>query len=88
MLVIRTKAKWTLKLDRQVGSAGKAGLWEFHRSQSSYVVSSDKIYRHAAIKPAEPKEGQTVEIFICDQRQPEDQWRPAGEGIARYESEQ
>lgn len=88
MLVIRTKAGWTLKLERQVGSAGKAGLWEFHRSQSSYVIPPNKIYRHAAIKPAETKEGQTLEVFVCDQREPEDQWRPAGEGIAKFESEQ
>ncbi|AOE86113.1 hypothetical protein [Pseudomonas sp. TCU-HL1] len=88
MLVIRLNAGWTLKLDRQIGSAGKAGLWDFHRSESSYTVERCKTYRTAATKPAEPKEGQTVEVFICDQREPEEKWRAVGEGVARYQAEQ
>ncbi|ERY78380.1 hypothetical protein Q023_06449, partial [Pseudomonas aeruginosa BWHPSA010] len=54
MLVIRFKG-WSVKLDHQVGSAGKHGIWSFHGSESSYVPDMQTILRHAAIKPAEPK---------------------------------
>lgn len=56
MLVIRFKG-WSVKLDHQVGSAGKHGIWSFHSSESSYVPDMQTILRHAAIRPAEPKEG-------------------------------
>ncbi len=36
MLVIRFKG-WSVKLDHQVGGAGKFGIWSFHGSESSYV---------------------------------------------------
>ncbi|EPQ5448205.1 hypothetical protein L4693_003864 [Pseudomonas aeruginosa] len=36
MLVIRFKG-WSVKLDHQVGSAGKHGIWSFHGSESSYL---------------------------------------------------
>lgn len=55
MLVIRFKG-WSVKLDHQVGSAGKHGIWSFHGSESSYVPDMQTILRHAAIRPAEPKE--------------------------------
>ena len=81
MLVIRFKG-WSVKLDHQVGSAGKHGIWSFHGSESSYVPDMETILRHAAIRPAEPKEGGEVEVFICDSRMPQDEWRAVGTGVA------
>ncbi|HIE1753343.1 TPA: hypothetical protein ACXJUT_004909 [Pseudomonas aeruginosa] len=52
MLVVRFKG-WSVKLDHQVGSAGKFGIWSFHGSESSYVPDMETILRHAAIRPAE-----------------------------------
>ncbi len=66
MLVIRLAGKWTLKLDRQIGSSGKHGIWAFHCSESTFAPSSNDLRRTAAILPAEPKEGQTVDVSICD----------------------
>ncbi|HBN8363750.1 TPA: hypothetical protein L3699_004126 [Pseudomonas aeruginosa] len=86
MLVIRLKG-WSVKLDHQVGSAGKHGIWSFHGSESSYVPDMETILRHAAIRPAEPKEGGEVEVFICDSRMPQDEWRAVGTGVAAYESD-
>ncbi|HIE1428227.1 TPA: hypothetical protein ACXJTC_001909 [Pseudomonas aeruginosa] len=86
MLVIRFKG-WSVKLDHQVGSAGKHGIWSLHGSESSYVPDMETILRHAAIRPAEPKEGGEVEVFICDSRMPQDEWRPVGSGVAAYESD-
>ncbi|MDE9402732.1 hypothetical protein NB851_028895, partial [Pseudomonas aeruginosa] len=31
------KSKWTLKLDRQIGSSGKHGIWAFHCSESTFA---------------------------------------------------
>ncbi|EML5731393.1 hypothetical protein ACUVZH_000009 [Pseudomonas aeruginosa] len=73
MLVIRF-GRWSMKLDHQVGSAAKFGIWPFHGSESSYV-------------PAEPMEGAEVEVFICDARMAQDEWRAVGTGVAAYEAE-
>ena len=86
MLVIRFKG-WSVKLDHQVGGAGKFGIWSFHGSESSYVPDMRTILRHAAIRPAEPKESGEVEVFICDSRMPQDEWRAVGTGVAAYESD-
>lgn len=84
MLVIRFKG-WSVKLDHQVGSAGKFGIWSFHGSESSYAPDMQTILRHAAIRPAEPAEGGEVEVFICDARMAQDEWRAVGKGVAAYE---
>lgn len=47
----------------------------------------ETILRHAAIRPAEPKEGGEVEVFICDARMAQDEWRAVGAGVAAYESD-
>ncbi|HEJ9826269.1 TPA: hypothetical protein SMN94_001417 [Pseudomonas aeruginosa] len=88
MLVIRFKG-WSVKLDHQVGSAGKHGIWSFHGSESSYVPDMQTILRHAAIRPAEPAEGKSteVEVAICRPGDPEDKWIPVGKGVAVYEAE-
>ncbi|HGS8110041.1 TPA: hypothetical protein ACMFRC_001085 [Pseudomonas aeruginosa] len=88
MLVIRFKG-WSVKLDHQVGSAGKHGIWSFHGSESSYVPDMETILRHAAIRPAEPAEGKSteVEVAICRPGDPEEKWIPVGKGVAVYEAE-
>lgn len=84
MLVIRLKSKWTLKLDRQIGSSGKHGIWAFHCSESTFAPSSNDLRRTAAILPAEPKEGQAVEVSICESPHSPDGWIAVGSGVAAY----
>lgn len=82
MLLLRMKGGVTYMLDRQVGSSGKHGIWEFHRSASSFMNPPDYTpYRHAAISPAEPKEGATVQMAVCKPNAPESDWIPIGEGV-------
>ncbi|MGC3228793.1 hypothetical protein ACPTIC_23265 [Pseudomonas aeruginosa] len=87
MLIVRLEQGWTLKLDRQVGSSGKHGIWSFHCAESTYTPAPAELLRHAAILPAEPKDGQKVAVAICDTRMPQDEWRPVGNGVATYEAE-
>ncbi|HCE6032024.1 TPA: hypothetical protein NHL03_002295 [Pseudomonas aeruginosa] len=87
MLIVRLEQGWTLKLDRQVGSSGKHGIWSFHCAESTYTSAPAELLRHAAILPAEPKDGQKVAVAICDTRMPQDEWRPVGSGVAAYEAE-
>ncbi|HDQ4525669.1 TPA: hypothetical protein P9F39_002120 [Pseudomonas aeruginosa] len=87
MLVIRLMGKWTLKLDRQIGSSGKHGIWAFHCSESTFAPASNDLRRTAAILPAEPKDGQSVEVSICDTVQTQDGWIAVGSGVAAYEAE-
>lgn len=69
MWVVRLEQGWTLKLDRQIGNSGKHGLWSFHCSESTYAPSPTELLRTAALLPAEPKQGQMIEVSICDSRQ-------------------
>ncbi|HBO5821543.1 TPA: hypothetical protein ACRM2G_003342 [Pseudomonas aeruginosa] len=88
MLVIRF-GRLSVKLDHQVDSAGRFGIWSFHGSESSYVPGIETILRHAAIRPAEPAEGKSteVEVAICRPGDPEEKWIPVGKGVAVYEAE-
>ncbi|HHM5619303.1 TPA: hypothetical protein ACRNOX_000288 [Pseudomonas aeruginosa] len=88
MLVIRF-GRWSVKLDHQVGSAGRFGIWSFHGSESSYVPGMETILRHAAIRPAEPAEGKSTEVEVAIFRpgDPEEKWIPVGKGVAVYEAE-
>lgn len=75
MWVVRLEQGWTLKLDRQIGNSGKHGLWSFHCSESTYAPSPTELLRTAALLPAEPKQGQMIEVSICDTRQAPEDWR-------------
>ncbi|HBP5484402.1 TPA: hypothetical protein L5706_003210 [Pseudomonas aeruginosa] len=88
VLVVRLKKGWTLKLDRKVNDANRAGVWSFHCSESTFVPGMDSLLRHAAIRPAEPAEGKSteVEVAICRPGDPEEKWIPVGKGAAAYES--
>nr|WP_240447618.1 hypothetical protein [Pseudomonas aeruginosa] len=89
VLVVRLKKGWTLKLDRKVNDANRAGVWSFHCSESTFVHGMDNLLRHAAIRPAEPAEGKSteVEVAICRPGDPEEKWIPVGKGVAVYEAE-
>lgn len=87
MLLLRMKGGVTYTLDRQVGNSGKHGIWEFHRSVSSFMSPPDYTpYRHAAISPAEPKVGATVQMAICKPNAPESEWIPIGEGVVAFDT--
>ncbi|MCG7374174.1 bacteriophage protein [Pseudomonas luteola] len=86
MLIIRLKNGVTINLERSVGSSGKYGLWEFHRSANSYMRPPDYTpFRHAALLPAEPGESQTVTVAISRPGLPEADWIQVGEGVATYD---
>lgn len=89
MLVIRLKKGWTLKLERKISEVGGWGLWEFHRSESTYHIDSGRTaYRLARIKPSDPKDGQAVEVVLMQSPSaPEEEWRPQGAGAAQHESD-
>lgn len=90
MLVIRLSQGWTLKLDRKINDGSGFGVWEFHRSESSYTFPQGLTYqtlRHARIKPPEPAEGAAVEVIVCGLGGSEEDWRPVGRGVASYHSE-
>lgn len=85
MLIIRFPEGTSVNLERSVGNAGRHGVWEFHRSQSSYIRPPDYTpWRHAAILPAEPAAGQTVSVFLCIPGMAEAEWITIGEGVASY----
>ena len=87
MLVIRVPGKRPIRLERRQGESGGWGLWDFHRSASSYTIGV-KTHRLARIKPADPAAGKTVEVFICrDPGTPEGEWIRYGEGVAAYEAD-
>lgn len=88
MLVIRLERGVTFTLDRSIGNAGKYGIWEFHRGESSFMSPPDYTpWRHAAILPADPSNGQSVRLAVCMPGMPEAEWKHMGEGTANYESE-
>lgn len=85
MLIIRQNTFSRLQLERMVGKAGNFGIWEYHVSANSDMFPGHAAGRHAAISPAEPKEGQAVEAFVMlRSNSPQDEWRTAGKGVAEY----
>lgn len=84
MLQIRLSTGWSLKLDRKLTESGGYGIWEFHRSESTFTRDHGRTtYRYARIKPADPAAGKTVEVFLMPSATaPEETWVARGEGIA------
>ncbi|MCC3679181.1 hypothetical protein LLE81_00020 [Staphylococcus epidermidis] len=84
MLQIRLKTGWALKLDRKLSEAGGYGIWEFHRSESTFTRDNGHTtYRYARLRPADPAEGKLVEVTLMPSPSaPEDVWVERGEGIA------
>lgn len=78
-------SKWGLVLDKQLGVQQGVSIWEFHRSTSSVARDQGRrTYRYARIKPAEPKDGQEVEVtLMLTPSSPESDWLPIGVATAR-----
>ncbi len=85
MLKIRANGAARLQLERLVTKSGQYGIWEFHVAANSEMFAGFQAGRHAALLPAEPKEGQEVELFaMLSPNAPQDQWKPIGKGVAHY----
>lgn len=85
MLRIRANGGTRFQLDKQVATEGKYGIWSFHDAANSEMFPGFQAGRHAAILPAEPKEGQEVEVFaLLHPRSPQEEWKPCGKGIAHF----
>ena len=85
MLKIKASGGTRLQLERLVTKSGQHGIWEFHVSANSEMFPGFQAGRHAAIVPAEPKEGQEVEAFgLLNPNSPQEEWKPIGKGVAHY----
>ncbi|KAF1061066.1 MAG: hypothetical protein GAK45_02340 [Pseudomonas citronellolis] len=85
MLVIRKDGSTRLLLDRLLSKAEGYGIWEFHISANSEMFPKLLAGRHAAISPAEPKEGQEVEMHVMLRpNAPQEEWKLIGKGVAHY----
>lgn len=85
MLRIRSNGGTRLNLERLVTKAGQFGVWEFHVAANSEMFKGLQAGRHAALLPAEPKEGQEVELFaMLSAHSPQEEWKPIGKGTAHY----
>lgn len=67
----------SILLDRLVTERDKAGIWEFHRSASTYY-DGKQLLRHIAVIPAEPKHGTTAHAYVCSPRGERDSWIDLG----------
>ncbi len=86
VLVIRLEKGGVINLERQVSTSNGYGIWEYHRSQSSTMYRPDfTVYRHVAIKPADPQAGQQVSVAICLPSTPENEWKPFRARIASFD---
>lgn len=86
MLKIKVNGGTRLQLERLVTKSGQYGVWDFHVAANSEMFEGLQAGRHAALSPAEPKEGQEVEMFaLLTASAPQGEWRPIGRGIAKYE---
>lgn len=86
VLVIRLEKGGVINLERQVSTSNGYGIWEYHRSQSSTMFRPDfTVYRHVALKPADPQPGQQVTVAICLPGTPENEWKPFRIGVASFD---
>lgn len=87
MLVIRLARKCFQSSGMPISRACWSFLSGGLASASTFAPSSNDLRRTAAILPAEPKEGQTVDVSICDTAHSPDGWIAVGSGVAAYEAE-
>lgn len=82
MLVVKMNG-WGLNLDKKLGQAQGASIWEFNRnSNSHWNADLRQPYRYARITPAEPKDGQKVDVVLLQSPSaPEETWVSKGEGV-------
>ena len=85
MLMIKIGPEIPLMLDRKLSESGGWGVWEYHRAASSwYAGPPHYTYRYARIRPAEPKDGAQVEVFLMHTSHAEEKdWISRGTGIAK-----
>ena len=78
-------SNWGVVLDKQLGTQQGVSIWEFHRAASSVARDQGRrTYRYARIKPAEPKDGQEVDVtLMLTPSSPESDWLPLGVATAR-----
>lgn len=83
MLVVKMNG-WGLSLDKKMGQSQGAAIWGFTRNTNSYWNADlRQPYRYARITPAEPKEGQKVDVVLLQSPSaPEETWVSKGEGVA------
>jgi hypothetical protein len=83
MLLIRMNHGTAYHLERKLTESGGWGVWDFHRSASTYTRDHGRtIYRHARIRPADPADGKTVEVYLMPSPSaPEETWVFRGEGV-------
>ena len=86
MLIIRKDDGFSvLQLERLLNKSGAYGVWEYHCAANSSMFPGYQAGRHAALLPAEPKEGQEVEAFVMLRpNSPQEEWKPIGKGVAQY----
>lgn len=76
---------WGLNLVKKMGQSQGAAIWEFNRNANSYWNADlRQPYRYARITPAEPKDGQMVDVVLLQSpSSPEDEGIAKGQGEAR-----
>lgn len=85
MLIIRQNGGARLQLERLINKAGNFGVWEYHSAANSQMFAGYQAGRHAALLPAEPKEGEEVEAYVMLRpNSPQEEWRSIGKGVAHY----
>lgn len=83
MLVVKMNG-WGLNLEKKMGQAQGAAIWEFNRTANSYWNAElRQPYRYARITPSEPKDGQTIDVILMQSPSAtEDTWVSLGQGVA------
>nr|WP_192381114.1 hypothetical protein [Pseudomonas sp. PDM20]MBD9681443.1 hypothetical protein [Pseudomonas sp. PDM20] len=79
-------AELAIQAEQRQTKSCQYGVWDFHVAANSEMFKGLQAGRHAALSPAEPKEGQEVEMFaLLTAGAPQEEWHPIGRGIAKYE---
>lgn len=86
MFLIKIGSGTPMRLDRKLSESAGWGIYDFHRTTNSWVSAPPhQTYRFARIKPAEPKDGATVEVVLMlSPTAPEETWVSRGEGVAWF----
>lgn len=84
-MVILQDGHVRLRLERMLTKKDAYGVWDYHVSENSQMFKGLQAGRHAAVLPAEPREGQEVEFYaMLTPSAQREEWLPLGKGIATY----